>query len=216
LFAIGVAVGLARAKNHGAAGTLARRGRLSGGDQGERRVLIAVPVAGGWPIVSGPCARELGPSAAYKAHEAGQASVWPVGILSGLTAGAPLQTAFYNIKTLPSYLAFFGGAAFFVPIASGFRGPWCWRGRVRYASGSTWSRAMERAQPLGAARRRAGALFAYGGAQPRADRDRSASHHQQHCLVPARGLPHGVTGDLKRFFAGDPSAGAFMSGFFFR
>ena len=25
---------------------------------------------------------------------------------------------------------------------------------------------------------------------------------------------HGVTGDLKRFFAGDPSAGAFMSGFF--
>ena len=24
----------------------------------------------------------------------------------------------------------------------------------------------------------------------------------------------GVTGDLKRFFAGDPSAGAFMSGFF--
>ena len=25
---------------------------------------------------------------------------------------------------------------------------------------------------------------------------------------------NGVTGDLKRFFAGDPSAGAFMSGFF--
>ena len=25
---------------------------------------------------------------------------------------------------------------------------------------------------------------------------------------------HGVTGDLNRFFAGDPSAGAFMSGFF--
>src|SRR6185503_7136717 len=25
---------------------------------------------------------------------------------------------------------------------------------------------------------------------------------------------HGATGDLKRFFAGDPSAGAFMAGFF--
>ncbi len=25
---------------------------------------------------------------------------------------------------------------------------------------------------------------------------------------------HGVTGDLKRFFAGDPTAGAFMSGHF--
>src|SRR6478609_765445 len=25
---------------------------------------------------------------------------------------------------------------------------------------------------------------------------------------------HGVTGDLKRFFAGDPNAGAFMAGFF--
>ena len=25
---------------------------------------------------------------------------------------------------------------------------------------------------------------------------------------------HGATGDLKRFFAGDPTAGAFMSGFF--
>src|ERR1700716_3378744 len=112
LFAIGVAVGLAR-ENHGAAG-LGRVGAHLVAAKGAGG-LIAVPAAA-VADVSGR-ARELA-VAAYKAHELAKLSV-PVGILSGLTAGA-LYNRFYNIN-LPSYLAFFGGRRF-VPIASGFAG----------------------------------------------------------------------------------------------
>src|SRR5438309_1234376 len=112
LFAIGVAVGLAR-ENHGAAGLASVVAYLVATKGAE--VLIAVPVAA-VADVSGR-ARELA-VAAYKAHELAKLSV-PVGILSGLTAGA-LYNRFYNIN-LPSYLAFFGGRRF-VPIASGFAG----------------------------------------------------------------------------------------------
>src|SRR5439155_14524628 len=98
---------------HGAAGlaaVVAYRVATRGAE-----VLIAVPAAA-VADVSGR-ARELA-VAAYKAHELAKLSV-PVGILSGLTAGA-LYNRYYNIN-LPSYLAFFGGRRF-VPIASGVAG----------------------------------------------------------------------------------------------
>src|SRR2546430_5791175 len=100
LFAIGVAVGLAR-ENHGAAGLASVVAYLVATKGAE--VLIAVPPAAVADF-SGR-ARELA-VAAYKAHELAKLSV-PAGILSGLTAGA-LYNRFYNIN-LPSYLAFFGG-----------------------------------------------------------------------------------------------------------
>src|SRR5882757_5571746 len=112
LFAIGVAVGLAR-ENHGAAGLASVVGYLVTTKGAE--VLISVPpdaVAN----FSGQ-ARDLA-VAAYKAHELSKLSV-PAGIISGLTAGA-LYNRFSEIR-LPSYLAFFGGRRF-VPIASGFAG----------------------------------------------------------------------------------------------
>src|SRR5205823_2008081 len=112
LFAIGVAVGLAR-ENHGAAGLASVVAYLVATKGAE--VLIAVPAAA-VADVSGR-ARKLA-VAAYKAHELAKLSV-QAGILSGLTAGA-LYNRFYNIS-LPSYLAFFGGRRF-VPIASGFAG----------------------------------------------------------------------------------------------
>src|ERR1700733_1777428 len=112
LFAIGVAVGLAR-ENHGAAGLAAVVGYLVATKGAE--VLIAVP-----PQIltdlAGP-ARDLA-AAAYKSRELAKLSV-PAGILSGLIAGA-LYNRFSTIQ-LPSYLAFFGGRRF-VPIASGFAG----------------------------------------------------------------------------------------------
>src|SRR6478609_6562082 len=89
LFAIGVAVGLAR-ENHGAAGLAAVVAYLVATKGAE--VLIEVP-AEALADLSGR-ARELG-AAAYKAHELAKLSV-PVGILSGLIAGA-LYNRFYNI-----------------------------------------------------------------------------------------------------------------------
>src|SRR5262245_15931545 len=81
LFAIGVAVGLAR-ENHGAAGLASVVGFLVATKGAE--VLIAVP-PDAVAALSGQ-SRDLA-IAAYKAHELGKLSV-PVGILSGLIAGA--------------------------------------------------------------------------------------------------------------------------------
>src|SRR5215470_6220982 len=77
LFAIGVAVGLAR-ENHGAAGLAAVVGYLVTTKGAEVLINVPAEVLSGF---TGP-ARDLA-VAAYKAHELGKLSV-PVGILSGL------------------------------------------------------------------------------------------------------------------------------------
>jgi PTS system N-acetylglucosamine-specific IIC component len=200
LFAIGVAVGFAR-ENHGAAGLAAVVGYVVTTKGAE--VLLAVPPE----ALAGfeGAARDLA-AAGWKAREISKLSV-PVGILSGLVAGA-LYNRFSDI-VLPDYLAFFGGRRF-VPIASGFAGL-----LLAAAFGYGWpvlehgmdvaSRAVVDAGGTG--------LFVYGVLNR---------------LLIVTGLHHilnnlawfllgdygGVTGDLKRFFAGDPTAGRFMSGFF--
>jgi PTS system N-acetylglucosamine-specific IIC component len=200
LFAIGVAVGLAR-ENHGAAGLASVVAYLVATKGAE--VLIAVPAAA-VADVSGR-ARELA-VAAYKAHELAKLSV-PVGILSGLTAGA-LYNRFYNI-TLPSYLAFFGGRRF-VPIVSGFAGL-----VLAGAFGTQWQHLEQGMDVLSRSVLHAGALglFAYGVLN-RVLIVTGLHHIINNIAWFLLGDYHGVTGDLKRFFAGDPSAGAFMSGFF--
>src|ERR1700761_2407036 len=80
LFAIGVAVGLAR-ENHGAAGLASVVGYLVTTKGAE--VLIAVPPAAVAAFTGQ--ARDLA-IAGYKPHELGKLSV-PVGIISGLIAG---------------------------------------------------------------------------------------------------------------------------------
>ena len=85
LFAIGVAVGLAR-ENHGAAG-LAARGRLPGRHQGRRGADRGAADGAGRPDAA---ARASWRGAAYKAHELAKLSV-PVGILSGLIGRRALQ-----------------------------------------------------------------------------------------------------------------------------
>jgi N-acetylglucosamine PTS system EIICBA or EIICB component len=200
LFAIGVAVGLAR-ENHGAAGLASVVAYLVATKGAE--VLIAVPAAA-VADVSGR-AHELA-VAAYKAHELAKLSV-PVGILSGLTAGA-LYNRFYNIK-LPSYLAFFGGRRF-VPIASGFAGL-----LLAGAFGTQWQHLEHGMDVLSQTVLHAGALglFAYGVLN-RVLIVTGLHHIINNIAWFLLGDYHGATGDMKRFFAGDPSAGAFMSGFF--
>ena len=200
LFAIGVAVGLAR-ENHGAAGLASVVAYLVATRGAE--VLIAVPPEA-LADVSGR-ARELA-VAAYKAHELSKLSV-PVGILSGLMSGA-LYNRFYNIA-LPSYLSFFGGRRF-VPIVSGFAAL-----LLAVAFGTQWQHLEHGMDALSRSVLHAGAfgLFAYGVLN-RVLIVTGLHHIINNIAWFLLGDYHGVTGDLKRFFAGDPSAGAFMAGFF--
>jgi len=188
LFAVGVAVGLAR-ENHGAAGLAALVCYVvttRGVD-----TVMAVPAA----TVAGLLgdAREVA-IAAFKARELSKFSV-PVGLLSGITAGIAYNR--FSGLTLPSYLSFFGGRRF-VAIATGVAG-------VAYAViiGNAWpviERGMDSlsqlilgAGPLG--------LFAYGVLN-RLLIVTGLHHILNNFAWFILGDYHGATGDLKRFFAG--------------
>lgn len=201
LFAIGVGVGLAR-ENHGAAGLAGAVAYFVTVDGA--KVLLAVPPDIGAGIADASIREAV--LTAWREAQLGRLSV-PAGIASGLVAGS-LYNRFAEIK-LPEYLAFFGGRRF-VPIAAGFVGLLM---AVLFGYGfpalsaglDALSRWVLAAGPMG--------LFLYG---------------LLNRLLIITGLHHilnniawfilgdfgGTTGDLKRFFAGDPTAGAFMSGFF--
>jgi N-acetylglucosamine PTS system EIICBA or EIICB component len=133
------------------------------------------------------------------------------GVLGGLVMGlvtALLWQRYYRVK-LPSYLAFFGGRRF-VPLLTALAGivigialgliyPW-------FNSGLTdIGRAITRSSIAGA--------FVYGFANRMLIP--LGLHHILNSLVWfVFGDYHGRTGDLNRFFAGDPTAGTFMTGFF--
>jgi len=200
LFAIGVAVGFAR-DNNGAAGLAGVICFLIATEGA--KVLIAAPPddLSGLP----ESARALA-EAAFRDGALSRLGV-PIGILSGLIAG-DFYNRFATLK-LPEYLAFFGGRRF-VPIAAGLAGL-----VVALAVGlsftaldhgiDVFSRAIVGSGEVG--------LFVYG---------------LLNRLLIITGLHHilnnvawfivgdfqGASGDLNRFFAGDPEAGAFMSGFF--
>jgi PTS system N-acetylglucosamine-specific IIC component len=180
LFAVGVAVGLAR-ENHGAAGLAAVVGFLVTTRAVES--LMHVP-----------------PGSLTKLSI-------PVGLLSGIVAGVAYNR--YSNITLPSYLSFFGGRRF-VPIVSGIVGL-----ALGVVIGYAWpflehgmdaaSQAILGAGPTG--------LFAYGVLN-RILIVTGLHHILNNFAWFIVGDYHGATGDLNRFFAGDPTAGAFMSGFF--
>ncbi len=200
LFAIGVAVGLAK-ENHGAAGLA-----------GAVCFLVATKAAAALMSVPpqaltqyGAAARDLA-AQAFKEQALAKLSV-PTGIASGLIAGW-LYNRYRDIR-LPEYLAFFGGRRF-VPIASGVAG--LGLGAVLGLSWTdvsggidTASHAVIGAGPVG--------LFIYGVLN-RLLIVTGLHHILNNIAWFIVGDYHGVTGDLKRFFAGDPTAGRFMSGFF--
>jgi N-acetylglucosamine PTS system EIICBA or EIICB component len=131
----------------------------------------------------------------------------PVGLLSGIIAGVSYNR--YSNINFPSYLSFFGGRRF-VPIVSGLLGlvlgvilGYAWPVIERGMDSA--SHAILSAGPIG--------LFAYGLLN-RILIVTGLHHILNNFAWFILGDYHGVTGDLNRFFAGDPSAGAFMSGFF--
>lgn len=200
LFAIGVAVGFARDGNGAAA--LAGVTCYLVTTTGAQTFLAAPPeIGGGLPEAAAALAAKT-----WALTQIDKLEV-PIGILSGLIGGK-----FYNrfaAIALPEYLAFFGGRRF-VPIAAGIAGlllaALVGYGYAHISAGlDTASRAVVGSGEIG--------LFAYGVLNR---------------LLIVTGLHHiinnvawfvigdygGATGDLRRFFAGDPGAGAFMSGFF--
>ena len=201
LFAIGIAVGLAR-ENHGAAGLAGAVAYLVATKGAE--VLLNVPPEALASAAAG--AHHDLAAAAWKAKQIQKISV-PAGLLSGIVAGA-LYNRYWNVK-LPDYLAFFAGRRF-VPIVAGAAGL-----VIAFAFGLGFpavehgmdllSRAVTAAGPVG--------LFIYGVLN-RLLIVTGLHHILNNVAWFIVGDYNGVTGDLKRFFAGDPRAGAFMSGFF--
>ncbi len=131
----------------------------------------------------------------------------PIGILSGLIGGN-FYNRFSGIK-LPEYLAFFGGRRF-VPIAAGVAGlilaALIGFGYEHITAGmNTASRAIVDAGGVG--------LFLFGVVN-RLLIVTGLHHILNNIAWFVIGDFNGTTGDLRRFFADDPSAGAFMSGFF--
>lgn len=200
LFAIGVAVGLAR-ENHGAAGLASVVGYLVTTKGAE--VLIGVPA----DVTSDLSGRAVDlAAAAYRAKELAKLSV-PAGLINGLLAGWLYNR--YSTIRLPSYLAFFAGRRF-VPIASGVAGivlALCfgYGFPVLEHGMDTASHAVLASGSLG--------QFVYGVLN-RVLIVTGLHHILNNIAWFLLGEYGGVTGDLNRFFAGDPTAGAFMSGFF--
>lgn len=200
LFAIGVAVGFARDGNGAAA--LAGVTCYLVTTTGAQTFMVAPPdLAAGLPEAAAALAAKN-----WALTQIDKLEV-PIGILSGLIGGN-----FYNrfaTIALPEYLAFFGGRRF-VPIASGVAGLLL-AAVIGYGFAHI-SGAIDAASRTVVESGGAG-LFVYGVLNR---------------LLIVTGLHHiinnaawfvvgdfaGATGDLRRFFAGDPNAGAFMSGFF--
>ncbi len=131
----------------------------------------------------------------------------PIGLSSGIIAGYSYNH--FGEITLPDYLSFFSGRRF-VPIVSGLAGL-----ALAAVLGYAWppiergmdnmSHAILSAGPFG--------MFAYGLLN-RLLIITGLHHILNNVAWFIIGDYHGATGDLHRFFAGDPTAGAFMSGFF--
>jgi PTS system N-acetylglucosamine-specific IIC component len=200
LFAIGVAVGLAK-DNNGAAGLAGAACFLIASKGALHPIAAPADLFAGVPDTLQPVVL-----AAYKAKAIAKLYV-PMGILSGLIGGN-FYNRFYQLK-LPDYLAFFAGRRF-VPIAAGLAGlvlAGIFGGAFEYLDHGidSISRIILGLGPIG--------LILYGIAN-RLLIITGLHHIINNLAWFILGDYHGATGDLNRFFAGDPSAGVFMAGFF--
>jgi PTS system N-acetylglucosamine-specific IIC component len=200
LFAIGVAVGLAK-ENNGAAGLAGVVCFLIAVEGAKTLLKVPAETIAGLPEAQAGLA-----AAAYKAKALAKLSV-PVGILSGVIGGL-FYNRFSDFK-LPEYLAFFSGRRF-VPIVSGVAGLGIavllglgYEGVNGAVDGA--SRAVVGSGEVG--------LLVFGFLN-RILIVTGLHHILNNIAWFVVGDFHGATGDLRRFFADDPTAGAFMSGFF--
>ena len=200
LFAIGVATGFARDGN-GAACLAGVVCFLVATEAGKVLITVAPDVSAGLTGVSADFA-----IAAWKAKAMARLDV-PIGILSGL-AGGTLYNRYSTIE-LPEYLAFFGGRRF-VPIVSGVAGL-----VLAAVFGFGFSLLSQGVDQLSVAITGSGAIGVFVfGLLNRLLLVTGLHHLLNNIVWFVAGDYHGTSGDLRRFFAGDPSAGIFMAGFF--
>lgn len=135
------------------------------------------------------------------------------GIVSGLMAGA-LYNRFKDIK-LPEYLAFFGGRRF-VPIVTGFAAV-----GLGVLFGYIWPPIQHGINAFGALMMESGSIGAFVFGVFNRLLIVTGLHHILNNMAwfvfgnftdPSTGAL--VTGDLSRYFAGDPKGGQFMTGMF--
>ncbi|EJL02225.1 MULTISPECIES: N-acetylglucosamine-specific PTS transporter subunit IIBC [Pseudomonas] len=135
------------------------------------------------------------------------------GIISGLMAGA-LYNRFKDIK-LPEYLAFFGGRRF-VPIVTGFSAV-----GLGVVFGLIWPPIQQGINDFGALLMESGSFGAFVFGVFNRLLIVTGLHHILNNMAwfifgsftdPHTGAV--VTGDLTRYFAGDPNGGQFMTGMF--
>ncbi|WP_066588600.1 N-acetylglucosamine-specific PTS transporter subunit IIBC [Sphingomonas pruni] len=200
LFALGIGVGIAK-DNNGAAGLaglvcflVATRGAMT---------LLHVP-----PDVTANMGKDIAAlaDAAWRDKAISKLAV-PIGIASGLIAGAFYNR--YSTIKLPDYLSFFGGRRF-VPILAGFAGLAL---AALVGFGFAPIDAGVDGLSYGVVESGTIGLFVYGVLN-RLLIVTGLHHVLNNVAWFIIGDFHGKTGDLNRFFAGDPSAGGFMSGFF--
>lgn len=181
-------------------------------------LIFAIGISGGLSRDS-HCAASLAGAIGYMILTSVLKAINPelnMGVLSGILAGILagfIYNRFSNIK-LPEYLAFFGGKRF-VPIATGLSClllgivlAWIWAPvQLGVTALGNW---LVSSGPVGP--------MVYGTLNVLLEC--LGLHHILNSMVwfvfgsftTADGAV--VTGDIHRFFAGDPSAGAFMTGFF--
>jgi N-acetylglucosamine PTS system EIICBA or EIICB component len=129
------------------------------------------------------------------------------GIISGVIAGL-LYNRYHNIK-LPDWLGFFGGRRF-VPIVTSFV-----MLILALIFGYVWPPIQDMINAIGKWIVGAGAIGAgIFGLLNRLLLPLGLHHVLNNFVWFVFGEYNGKTGDLSRFFAGDPNAGIFMAGFF--
>lgn len=200
LFAVGVAIGFAR-ENHGAAALAALVGYLVATEGASALVLVPPDKLAGLPADTAALV------AAQFRHKAIHDLSVPIGIITGICSGIAYNR--YHAIRLPEYLAFFGGRRF-VPIVMGLFG-------VVFALllGAGYASLNQAITQVSEAVAEGGSLglFLYG-ALNRLLIVTGLHHILNNVAWFILGDYNGATGDLRRFFAGDPAAGAFMAGFF--
>ncbi|WP_230769359.1 N-acetylglucosamine-specific PTS transporter subunit IIBC [Sphingomonas sp. Leaf4] len=200
LFAIGVACGIARDGNGAAclAGVVCYLVVKNGGP-----VFLTVPAEVTKGFEEGIAATL---SAAWKAKAFAKLDV-PIGIVSGLIGGS-FYNRFATIK-VPEYLAFFGGRRF-VPIVSGLAGI-----AIAAIVGLSFGGISTGLDLTSRGLVASGSFGLFGfGLLNRLLLVTGLHHILNNVAWFVLGDFEGTTGDLRRFFAGDPNAGAFMAGFF--
>jgi PTS system N-acetylglucosamine-specific IIC component len=200
LFAIGVATGFARDGN--GAAPLAGVVCFLVTSAGAKALLVVPPDVAAGAAKAAVAALE----AAWRDSQLARLAV-PIGIVSGIVGGQGYNR-FSGFKP-PEYLAFFGGRRF-VPIVAGAVGV-ALAGLIGVSFGAI-NHGVDAASRLALGSGELG-LFAYG-ALNRLLLVTGLHHILNNIAWFVLGDFHGTTGDLRRFFAGDPHAGAFMSGYF--